>query len=203
MQVGNDGCHREFPLEAHCQIKHDAGHHKGQSLQAIGCQFFTDLRAHKFCAAQSGFGVLRFQSGHQGVALLRRTHALLRWQANHHIACGAKVLHLHIGVAQTRNDTAHLLQVGGLAVAHFHHGTAGELHRQMQTAAEQKEHGQQESHERDHVEDQRVLHEGNVFADFEKFHDAAPLYALSSVVAGTAAPSGRQTVPIDTDLSFF
>ena len=37
----------------------------------------------------------------------------------------------------------------------------------------------------------------------KKFHDAAPLYALSSIVAGSAEPSGRQTVPIDTDLSFF
>jgi hypothetical protein len=48
-----------------------------------------------------------------------------------------------------------------------------------------------------------MLHEGNVFADFEKFHDAAPLYFLFSWVAGKEAPSGRHTVPMDTDLSFF
>ncbi len=37
---------------------------------------------------------------------------------------------------------AHLIEVGGLAVAHFHHGAARKFHRQMQTTAEQKEHGQ-------------------------------------------------------------
>ena len=135
--------------------------------------------------------------------MLSRAHALLRRQSNHDIARCAKVLHLHIVVAQTGHDTTHFVEVGRLAVAHFHHSAASEFHRQMQSTTEQEEHCEQKSHERDHVEDQRILHERDVFADFEKFHDAAPLYALSSVVAGSAEPSGRQTVPIDTDLSFF
>jgi len=99
VQVGNDGGYRKFPFKAHCQIKHDANHHKGQSLQAVCRQLFTHLRAHIFCAAHGGFCVLRFQGFHEFVTLLRRTHALLRRQANHHIARCAKVLDLHIGVA--------------------------------------------------------------------------------------------------------
>ena len=99
VQVGNDGGHRKFPFKAHCQIKHDANHHKGQSLQAVCRQLFTHLRAHILCAAHGSFCVLRFQGFHEFVTLLCRTHALLRRQANHHIARCAKVLDLHLGIA--------------------------------------------------------------------------------------------------------
>jgi hypothetical protein len=65
-----------------------------------------------------------------------------------------------------------------LAVSHFHDRAARELHRQVQSAGQQKKHGKREGNEGNRVEDQRVLHEGNVFSDAEKLHD---LYSLFGV----------------------
>jgi hypothetical protein len=42
----------------------------------------------------------------------------------------------------------------------------------MQTTAEQEEYGRYKRDERDGVERHRVLHERDVFTDFEKFHDS-------------------------------
>jgi hypothetical protein len=42
-------------------------------------------------------------------------------------------------------------------------------------------------------------HKRDIAADFEKFH----AYCSTTLLPGTAGPSGFQTVPIDTDLSFF
>jgi hypothetical protein len=44
----------------------------------------------------------------------------------------------------------------------------------VQASAEQEEDRQGKGHERNHVEDQRVLHERDVFFDFEQFHGLFP-----------------------------
>ena len=50
--------------------------------------------------AQFGLGVLGFERAHDLVALFGRALALAYRQADHHVACGAEVLHLHILQAQ-------------------------------------------------------------------------------------------------------
>jgi hypothetical protein len=69
-----------------------------------------------------------------------RAHALLRRQADLHVARGAEVLHLHVRIAELADGLAHLADVGGLRIADLHHGAARELHRQVQPAVEQEEH---------------------------------------------------------------
>ena len=135
MQVGDDGRHGKFPLEANGQIKHDADHHKGQRLEAVFGQLVPHLRADKLGTAQCDIRVIGFQGGQNLVALLRRAHTLLRRQTDQHITGRAEVLHLHFTKAQRAHRASDLLQVGRLAVTDFHQGAARELHRQVQTTA--------------------------------------------------------------------
>ena len=45
------------------------------------------LRTDELGASQLNLGVLRFECGHDTLALLRRAHAFLRRQSDHHFAC--------------------------------------------------------------------------------------------------------------------
>ena len=181
MQVGDDGRHGVFPLKAKRQVDHDADHHHGQRLEAVLREFFANLRADKLGATQFHLRILRFERCHHALALLRRAHAFLRGQADHHIARGAEGLHLHIGKAQAGDGAAHLADISGLRVAHFHHGAAGELDRQVQPAREQEKHRQHKSGKGDDVENQGMPHERNVLADFEKFHGGLSVVGSGSV----------------------
>ena len=170
MQVGQNGRHRILPLEADGEVDHDAHDHHGQRLDPVCGQLLPDLRPHKLRAAQLHFRVCGLEGHHHLVTLLGRTHTLLGRQADHHIARIAEVLHLHVLEPHVRHLGADFLQVCSLRITHLHHGAARELDRQVQTPREQEEHGQGKRHEGNRVEDQRVLHERNVFADLEKFH---------------------------------
>ena len=134
-------------------------------------QFFAHLRADKLGAPERHGRIAGLERGNDLFALLGRGHTLLHGQADHHVARGTEVLHLHISVAEARNRLAHLRQFGRLAVSHFHDRAARELHRQVQATREQEEHGQRKGDEGDRVENQRVLHERDVFSDTEKLHD--------------------------------
>ncbi len=57
------------------------------------------------------------------------------------LAVGAQCLHLHFAIADAVEAVAHLVHFRALRVLHFHHGAAGEFHREIQPAREQKEHG--------------------------------------------------------------
>src|SRR5690606_10082398 len=91
---------------------------------------------------------------------------------------------------------------GRLLVGDLDHGATGELHRQVQAARHQKEHGQQEGDERDRVQHDRVPHERDVAADSEELHRGLRARGQSAL-AGVASPSGRHTVPTEMALSFF
>lgn len=143
--------------------------------QAVGGELLAHLRADELNALQLGVGVHCVQGCHHLLALHGRGDGLavragLERQTDHHVARGAEVLHLRIGVAELLNVAADLRQIGGLGVSDFHHRTAGELHRQVQPLVEQEEDSGDKRQERQRVEDQRVLHERNVAADAEKLH---------------------------------
>src|SRR6185369_11157561 len=65
---------------------------------------------------------------------------------------------------------------------------------------DQEEDSRHEGQRRNHVEDQRMAHEGDVFTDAEKFHVVLLIYYLA--LAEAWAP-GTHTVPMDSDCSFF
>jgi hypothetical protein len=114
------------------------------------------------------------QRGHDLVADLGAFAALHQRNADQHIARGAKILHLGIGKAVAFQLLADLRQVGRLGVANFDQRTACELDGKMQAAGGEEEHRQQKSDQRDDVEHHCVTHEGDVFANAEKFHVRLP-----------------------------
>ncbi|MNY52044.1 hypothetical protein D3C86_1876840 [compost metagenome] len=85
-------------------------------------------------------------------------------------------MHDDIRVAQACHRFAHLANVGGLRVCHFHHRATRELHRQVKATCDQEEDRQRKGDEGDRVEHQRVLHERDVFFDSKELHALIPLY---------------------------
>ncbi len=171
VQVGEDGRHRELPLEAHRQIGDDAEDHQRQRLETIGGQLRPHLRADEFGAALLRLRVGGQQPGHDLGALLRAGLALVQRQADDHIVGVAVGLHLRIGVTEFAQGGADAVDVRPLAVTDFHHRAAGKFDRQIEPAGEEEEHRGGKQHRGDDVERQRIAHERDIALDTEKFHD--------------------------------
>ena len=97
-------------------------------------------------------------------------------QTDQRVVRGAEVGHLHLAEAHLLDDVPGLVDVRGLRVLDLDHRAAGELDRQVQSLGDQEEHRGDEGDERDRVEDQRVLHEGDVPFDSEEFHGLCALF---------------------------
>ena len=229
MQVGDDRGDRELPLKAQCQIGHDADHDKGQRLGTVAGEFIADRGTDELGARKLDRLVARGRDAgwsadlftlwrgvglgdHSAVFALaqrgedqRRNIGLLdlrtHRQTNQHVARGTEVLYLHLTKSELVDRGTGLLQVGDLGVLDLHHRAAGELDRQMQATADQEEHSQRKSDERDDVEHQRVPHERNVAVNPEKFHFVLPSGASGLgdgfVVGEVSAGQGRALGPPD------
>ena len=173
VQVGDGTRYRVLPLEPYRQVDQDADDHKRQGLQAVSRQLLPHLRANELGAPQLHLGIIRTQRGQDLLADLCRRLPLAHRQADHDVARGAEVLNLGIDIAEAAQHPTHLAQVGGLLISHFHDRAAGEFHRKMQAARDQKKHGEHKGNERDRIQKQRMLHEGDVAPDAEKFHGLA------------------------------
>jgi hypothetical protein len=141
------------------QVDHDACHHAGEREQTVGDQFLADLRADELDALQLHLGIFTLQCAHHLIALLGRGEAGLDRQTDQHVTRGAEVLHLGVRIAEFGECAAHRFERHRGRILHFDDRTAGELHRQMQPAMQQEEHGSNKRQQRDRVEHQCPLHE--------------------------------------------
>jgi hypothetical protein len=90
----------ELPLETHRQVDHDADDDHGQGLETVDGQFLARPAGRRTPAAQLHRRSAFLSACKPARSVARRSDTLLGRQADHHVARGAEVLHLDIGIAQ-------------------------------------------------------------------------------------------------------
>ena len=188
MHVGEHPCHRKAPFESDRQVGHDAEGDHQQRQCAVVVEFLADLRADEVDALQFEPGVGGRQCGHHAVAGLCGAAGALVGQADQDVMAGAEGLHRHFrqaGFFQHRPDGR---QIGGLAGAHFHDGTAREVDAQIQALVPQRPDRKEKGEQRNRRRHLPPAHEGDVLLEWEKFqHGVALRWRL-----WPAAPGGHR-----------
>ena len=145
---------------------------QGTSKQTQTTTDKGDVLNRTSCVAPGGQELLglaqRVKHALRGV---RGSHALFHRQADHHVARRVEAGHARLFIAHLDQGLANAFQVGRFRVLDLHHRAALEFDRQVQALVHQEEHGSHKCQGRNHVENQRMAHEGNIFFDPEKFHE--------------------------------
>ena len=115
-------------------------------------------------------------------------------QADHHVARGAEVLHLHLAEVQRLDGAAHL-PMSAVCAYSTSHRAAGELDGQVQPARDEEQHRQREGDERDDVQHQRIAHERDVASDSGKNSMVGSGSALARGAVGAAATAVLSAMP--------
>ena len=195
MQVGDDRRDGEAPLEAQREVGDDAERDQQQRERAVLVELLAHLRAHELDALRPRGRVVGAQRAHDALRELRARDPFLQRQAHERRVGAPEALRRIVAEAERVDRRAHAVEIDGMAVHDLDDGAAAEVDAEVQAAPGEEDHGEDERHERDHVEREREPHERDVAPDSEEFHDSLSRGADAKAALGPTWRERRRRPP--------
>lgn len=96
-------------------------------------------------------------------------------EAHNRLFGRTKMLHLRLRKTVVGKEGTKRFERDGFAAAHLNERSPSEFDREVETAHDEACDRNQKERDRDHVEEERMAHEGDVCAGAKKFHGTVPL----------------------------